>query len=91
MPLGKRFSIENVDDISPKWLERLKDTSPKIKDGKYHVHNLQLQNDCRQMATYKNLDYRDKIARRYGMFLEINDLGFWQPYLLKKWTKGGEK
>jgi hypothetical protein len=23
------------------------------------------------------------------MFLEVNEMGFWQPYLLRKWKKGG--
>ncbi len=89
MPLEKRYSIEDMDDISPKWLERLKD-SPRVKKGKFKVHDLQLKNDCRQMATYKDNDYRDRIARRYGMFLETNELGFWTPYLLRKFRKGGD-
>ena len=89
MPLMKRFSIDKVDDISPHWLARLKDTSPRVRAGKYEIHDLKFANDCRQMATYKDLDYRDRIARRYGMFLEVNEMGFWQPYLLRKWKKGG--
>ena len=88
-PLEKRFSIENIDDISPKWLERIKN-SPKIKQGRYKIHDLQMKQDCRQMASYKEYDYRDRIARRYGMFLEVNDMGFWTPYLLKKWKGGTE-
>jgi hypothetical protein len=89
MPLERRYSVDEIDDISPKWFERIKNTSPKIKAGKYKIHDLQLKDDCRQMASYKDLNYRDRIARRYGMFLEINEMGFWTPYLLRKW-KGGE-
>lgn len=88
VPLEKRFSVENIDDISQKWYERLKDTSKKIKEGKYKISDLVMRCDTRQMATYKDLTYRDRISRRYGMFLEVNEMGFWTPYLLKKW-KGG--
>jgi len=89
MPLKKRASVEGIDDISPKMLERLKNTSPKIKAGKYEVHNLQFCQDQRPMASYKETHYRDKIAKRYGMFLMLNDLCFQQPYLFQNWKKGG--
>ena len=91
MPLQKRYSVENIDDVSPRWYERLKDTSPKIKAGRYAIHDLQVHQDCRQMATYKDMTYRDRIARRYGMFLLVNETGYCTPYLLKKWKKGGNE
>jgi hypothetical protein len=90
MPLKKRQSVTGIDDISPKMLERIKNTSPKVKAGKYEVHNLQLCQDNRPMASYKDPHYRDKIADRYGIFLMNNDLMFQQPYLRKNWKKGGE-
>jgi len=88
MPLMKRISTEGIDDISPAMFERLKDTSPKIKAGKYQIHDLIPCNDNRQMATYKDVDYRNGIAKRYGMFLSQNDKKYLTPHLFKKWEKG---
>ena len=85
MPLKMRASMEGIDDISPKWLERLKNSSPKIKAGKYEVHNLQLCQDERPLAAYKDPNYRQHIAKRYGMFTMVNPMGFETPYLSKKW------
>jgi hypothetical protein len=88
MPLKKRRSVEEVDDISPKMLERLKKVSPKIKKGKYQV------SDCKPseatdgpMATYKDQYYRDMIAKRYGMFLLQNEKGFLTPYLMRNYKQ----
>ena len=89
-PLRKRASVEGVDDVSPGFLKRLEETSPKIKAGKFVVHPLVMENDPREMAAYKDNDYRNRIAKRYGMFLVINEEGFWQPYLFKNWKKEEE-
>jgi hypothetical protein len=89
MPLKARASVDGIDDISPKMFERLKSTSPKIKAGKYQIHDLKLCQDQRPLASYKQVDYRQKIAARYGMFTMPNDICFEQPYLLKNWKKGG--
>lgn len=86
MPLKARASVEGIDDISPKMLERIKG-SPKVNAGKYAVHDLQLCQDQRPTASYKDAHYRDKIAARYGIFLINNDLCFQQPYLKKNWEK----
>lgn len=96
MPLAKRPSVDGVDDISPEMYERLRGMSPKIakyereKGEKYPLHNLKLTSDQRQMATYKDAEYRAAIAKRYGMFLEVNERGFDTPYLLRKWNSGDE-
>ena len=89
LPLGKRCSIDEIDDVSPGMLELLKDTSPKVKAGKYKVHDMQPHHDDRAMASYKDENYRNKIAERYGIFLMGNELCFQTPYLSKKW-KGKE-
>lgn len=83
MPLKKRESMDGRDDISPKMFERLKDISPKIKRGECVVHDLQLCEDNRQPATYKDPKYREEIAARYGMFLYNNDRGFNTPCLIR--------
>jgi len=86
MPLERRCSTDEIDDISPKMYEVLKNFSPKIKKGKYKIHNLETHNETRQCATYKDESYRNIIAKRYGMFLVNNDKGFNEPYLTKNWT-----
>lgn len=35
------------------------------------------------VATYKDQQYRDTIARRYGLFLMPNDYGYLTPHLLR--------
>jgi len=87
MPLKKRASVDGIDDISPKMYERLKNTSPKIKSGKYAIHDLNFCQDDRPYASYKDPLYRDKIADRYGIFLFQNDLRFLTPYLKKNWKE----
>jgi hypothetical protein len=87
MPLLKRCSTDKIDDISPGMVEKLKVISPKLKAGKYAVHDLTLCQDNRQMATYKDQKYRDDIAARYGLFLSTNERGFQTPHLSRKWEK----
>jgi hypothetical protein len=87
MPLEKRYSVDERDDISEGMLEKIKDTSPKIKKEKYEVYDkMKLVCDARQAATYKDEKYRDAIAKRYGMFLMVNEKGFNEPYLMKNFT-----
>lgn len=80
-PLKKRASVEGIDDVSPKWVERLKRISPKVNDGKYQVHDLQIFEDKRPTATYKDIDWRKKIAARYDLGLVLNDKFFLSPYV----------
>lgn len=90
MPLAHRSSTDEVDDISPKMYETLKNISPKLIKKKYEIHNLEVQTEERPKATYKDTSYRDAIAKRYGMFLMINDKLFQTPYLLKNFKKESE-
>jgi predicted O-methyltransferase YrrM/DNA-directed RNA polymerase subunit RPC12/RpoP len=87
IPLKRRVSTGVVDDISPKNLERLTGKSLKVARGEYEVSPLTLENDFRPMATYKDTDYRNGIARRYGMFVVVNQQKFWTPHLLRKQDK----
>jgi hypothetical protein len=90
MPLKRRCSTDGPDDISPLLYEALKQVSPKLMREKYVIH------DCKpyvgeegQLATYKDISYRDEIAGRYGLFLNCNDKGFQTPHLIRKWKKEG--
>ncbi len=83
--LPRRASTEKFDDISPKNLERLKAAGRKVDMDRYVI------SDCKEvelkslppMAAYKDFSYRQGIAARYGMFLTINEQGFWTPHLKK--------
>jgi hypothetical protein len=86
LPLKKRVSTEVIDDISPENYERLKGFSPKIKKGEFKIHDLKTSRDDKPLAAYKDTAYRDEIAKRYGMFLVINEQGFWVPFLYKNWS-----
>lgn len=92
LPLLKRYSVEMTDDIDDYHYSRLKEDSPKIKQGLYELHDqIQLVQDQRQTATYKDYEYRNHVAQRYGMFVIVNQQGFCTPYLLDSWKPEGEK
>lgn len=97
MPLAMRPSIDERDDISPKNLLQLKvlDRDKKVKRGDV------VESDCKLIskdesrmnvmgggARYKDNDWRNVVAAKYGMFLEITQNGFWKPHLKKQWTPG---
>ena len=79
--LPRRSSMDGRDDISLGNLKRLEGRSRKIQKGQYVVSDLQCIENPNQMAKYKEMDYRQGIANRYGMFLVLNDKGFCEPYL----------
>lgn len=82
MPLRKRESVDGRDDISPEMLDILKYTSPKVREGKFIKHDLTMERDDRETATYKDVNYRAEIAKPYDMFLVLNSKGFQRPYLM---------
>lgn len=83
IPLKRRASIEGVDDISPKNLERLKGRSFKIDKGKYALSDLKMIKEPEQMASYKDSIYRQRIASQYGIWLSLNEHNFQEPILAK--------
>jgi hypothetical protein len=89
--LKRRSSLEGIDDISPGNLKRLQGRSLKIKQGKYVVSDLQPTPCPEPMAAYKDVDFRARIADRYGIFLVLNEKGFQEPYLKKSAGKAKEK
>ena len=88
-PMMKRPSVEGVDDVSPGMLKRLQEIgSPKIKAGKYVVHDMKtFQEDCRPKETYKDGAFRNQIAARYGIWLSTVPPGYSEPHLLRNWEK----
>jgi hypothetical protein len=87
--LKRRPSISKVDDISPGNLELLKPFSARVQKGLYQIHNLRQVAECDmgQMQSYKDQQYRDIIAARYGIFLVINKEGFNDPRLMREGRK----
>jgi len=91
IPLPRRLSTDGRDDISPKNLERLKGRSFKVNKGKYVLSDLKLIKNPQPMGAYKDVRWRNRVARRYGMFLSVNDQNFLTPYLLRDWRLEKEK
>jgi len=46
---------------------------------------LKMVDNPEQMVSYKDLQYRNWIANRYGMFLILNEFDYLTPYLKKEY------
>lgn len=82
VPTDLRCSLEEKDDISPLNYEALKD---KVRHPE-RLNVVKPAATCKpqpQMAAYKDTNYRNRIASRYGMRLFVNEMGFWTPYMVK--------
>jgi hypothetical protein len=78
-PISLRPSIEHIDDISPLNYEALKD---KVRHPeRLKIHDLSTVTEWPTMAAYKDFDYRNRCADKYGMFLIVNETGSWTPYM----------
>jgi len=77
--LPRRASNDGIIDISPKNYERLKDVLPV---GRCKISDLKTVTNPQPMASYKDFNYRNQIAKRYDCFLIINNQQFWSifPY-----------
>lgn len=84
LPLPRRSSTDGRDDISLGNLTRLALRSKKIAKKQYVVSDLKMATNPEPMAAYKDIDYRQAIAARYGIYLTINDYGFLTPHLSKE-------
>lgn len=82
--LKRRSSQDIIDDISRYHYEKLRVQSSKVKKGKFLLHdNIEVRvEEMGQMAAYKDTDYRNEIAKRYGMAVHINEYDFWTPTLI---------
>jgi hypothetical protein len=87
LPLERiRNSQDNRDDVSPGNLERLKAIkSRKVARGEYEVREefkfdqKLIEGGTYPAQTYKDHDYRRRIAARYGIMLTMNQRGYWEP------------
>lgn len=82
-----RNSQDPADDVSESNLERLKEVkSRKVARGEYALRTFEMDptlhsNHGYPNQTYKDMEYRQGIARRYGIVLTINQRGYWEPHL----------
>ncbi len=83
LSFSRRLSTDGRDDISEKNLERLRRTSPKIKERQYVVGETCITNNPEPMAAYKDTEWRNQVAQRYGIYFTINDQRFWEPHLIE--------
>jgi hypothetical protein len=83
--VARRSSIEQVDDVSPGNLEWA--THHSRNPNRWVTHSLERSACQEEMAKYKEFDYRNGIAKKYGIFLTINDQFFWSPHLENNFTK----
>jgi hypothetical protein len=84
LPFLRRKSTEGIDDISPKNLARLKGRSKKVERGEFLLSDLKLVSCPQEMAAYKDISYRQRIANRYGIYLYHNEQNFLTPIRLKR-------
>lgn len=93
VPLERRRSHvagqRDIDDISPKNLERLKGKSRKVDKGLVQISDFKIDPSLVDKARhgggsypfqeYKNQQYRQSIADPYGILLTVNSRGYLEP------------
>lgn len=83
LPLFPRLDTEQVDDVSPGNLEALKRLgSPKIRKGLYQLYNKGIRPKNHPMNKFReDTSYAQKVARKYGLELKTNAIGYLEPFL----------
>ncbi|HKS72066.1 MAG TPA: hypothetical protein VJQ82_02645 [Terriglobales bacterium] len=95
-PLERRQSHtagqRDIDDISPRNLERLKGKSRKVDKGLVAISDFKIDSSLVDEGRfgggqypaqeYKNSMYRQGIAARYGILLVLNSRGYWEPTMM---------
>lgn len=91
MPLGRRSSQDEHDDVSPNNLQQL-----QLIGSKKVARNDFVVSDCKtkppqtleRMAAYKDTTWRQQVADRWGLYLEVTPDRFWRPHLVEAWRPG---
>lgn len=89
IPLKRRASVEEIDDISPENLKLLEGKSKRVRDGKFVESKLEIDVSLNEAThyypdqVYKQEQYRKGIAARYGIDLVLNRRGYWEPVLMQ--------
>lgn len=84
-PVYKRNSTDKIDDIDKNTYRLLKDKSPKIMNGDFKIYDGSIVEDSCEPAKYRNADYRNNIALKYGIKLKINSKQYSEPVLIRGW------
>ena len=81
--LTPRKDTEKIDDMDGWWIEKLKNTSPKVKTGLYQKYCGRIfdeQNN--KINRFRNeLGYFSAIAKRFGLKLVLQRNGYLKPFL----------
>jgi hypothetical protein len=80
-PLKRRLSGDGRDDISPANASSLKGKSKKVDQSKTVIGLGCLTEKPEEMASYKDLSYRQGIAAKYGMHLKLTEKGYCEPLM----------
>lgn len=81
--LKRRASVEKMSDISITNLERFRKNGIKTDNCEMYDYGL-IAEDCQEeLAAYKDQNYRNLIAMKYGIYLSVNEKGFNEPILLR--------
>lgn len=83
-----RISQDERDDVSKSNLDRLVQIkSRKVAKSDYVLHEQfkfdqhLIEGGTYPSQTYKDMEYRQRIAAKYDMYLTINERGYWEPHL----------
>jgi len=92
--LKRRSSVDHsLYDITESNLDRILKEHPKVDLDRfvlYQKKDLLDKEDCQEvLAAYKDQDYRNEIAGRYGIYLTLNPSHFNEPHLLGDITASG--
>ncbi len=95
LPLERRSSQDNRCDVSEGNVKLLAGKSRKVDQGKVVIHKKgEFKIDRNEIdpntgasrypdqSPYKDAQYRQRIASRYGILLVMNKRGYWEPTLM---------
>lgn len=92
LKLPARTSMDERDDISPGNVEKLTGKSRKVDRGQFVLFDLSTITKAQPAVyppqEYKDIDYRQDVAARYGIVLALNERGFMTPLLKRSWQPG---
>lgn len=79
--LTPRLDVEGVDDIDTVWYDKLKEASPKMKDGKYVFYKgLMFDNRNYNVNGFRmDINYIKGIGRKFGLELYLKQNGYFTP------------
>jgi hypothetical protein len=85
LQLTPRKDIEQIDDLDEWWINKLKDTSPKIKAGKYKKYAGRVFDRKQQINSFRrDLGYFRRITKKFGLDLVLQPSGYLRPYRLSR-------